>query len=450
MKRGLTVLIALLLLACAGSAGAQEISSLGITFGNVPANAKHVIDRDVALGVSGVITVSFHADATSDCARLANCAYHGTLIWNPGGGGGVIESSYTVRGRRHTDRALIFGPTNSPISAVTYADVTRDAGAGAPKECVDEQPSGLGADGRRTGSGYIFSLSQLITPTRCAGPLPSDLRSALPAILLPAVLHPGLHITANGTKAFAAHGFAGTVTSSLLITVGATQTQPLITPGERLRSHRFRLVTVPIVGVRAAGALTARVNGSTNTAVCVLLDSCGVVGTLTVAPAPGVPHGFLTAQAPVSRPLRDVLTALGLATGGRAQGIGVLGTVSWPERGTVTAALDQSSDCRDTAPLDTGTAILVADGGRTSAEYVPGGLEAPGPRTRCPGPMLWQAGGITGSFAQRILGHRTFSIDFSPHSAATDDGYDAQNSGHIRLTFRRGKPSVRIESQPTF
>jgi hypothetical protein len=456
VTRALATVMLAAVLANVGAAGAQQSSAYSITYGLTPIHAKHVTQRTVALKVSGAITVTFHADTATGCGALSGCAYHGTLVWSPEGAGELLETAYTLGGRRHVERALVFGPENSQGGPATYADVFRDGSSGVSGECVDEQPSSPFLEGRRAGATFTFPLSGATAATRCAGPLPSDLAGALPSVVLPGTPHRGLRVDASGTKTFAEHGFAGTLSSTMVITVGATRALPQsVAPPKGVppvRYRRFRIVTVPIVGARAAGTLTARVTGTANTDVCVLLDACGVTGTLTVTPSPGTPSGNLSAQAPASRPLRDVLTALGLATGGNIRGIGVLGEITWPEKGTTTADVVQGATCRDTAPLVGGTAILIALSGRTDAEYVPaGGPGGPAPRTRCPGPLLWQsAPAVTGTFSQRILGRHTFSLVLSPRPASSDDGYDAHTSGHVTLTFRRGKPRVQIQTQPTF
>lgn len=459
MKAAAALGAVVLALVWTAPAWAQDTSTYSdvYSFGLGPPNAKHLVQRTVTLKVSGAITVDFHSDAATGCATLDGCAYHGRLIWTPAGGGLLLEASYTAGGRRHSERALSFGTDNPFAGAATYADVIRDGSSASAGECVDEQSAGGFTGGIRRGSTFTFALSRAVAPTRCAGPLPGDLGGALPVITLPAMIGQGEHIDASGTKSFAAHGFAGTVTSTLAITVGGAQNQSGaipqgIPPGVPKPTYRrFREVTVPIVGVQASGSLTARLTGSRSTDVCLLLDSCGIAGTLTIAPSPGPPTGAISAEVPVSRPLKDVLTALGLTKGGRTAGISVLGTVTWAERGTVSTDVIQAGTCRDAAPLASGYAEFVAHGVKSFAEYLPGGeFGQGGPRTRCPGPFLWQSfGAVADAFSPKEVGRRTFSVAFTAGGPQNDDGYDAQASGRVTLTFRRGNPMVTIRSEPT-
>ena len=45
--------------------------------------------------------------------------------------------------------------------------------------------------------------------------------------------------------------------------------------------------------VTAAGSLVADVRGTSAGGVCVLLDTCGLTGTLTMTPSPGAGEGEL-------------------------------------------------------------------------------------------------------------------------------------------------------------
>lgn len=443
MRRILLGTSVVLLLAAAPAAALPPQFELAALFANPQAQATER-STDIPVRLTGGIIVSFAGSPAAGCAARGLCAYHGTLLYNAAGSGDVGIESYIVDGRRQTDDVLEPSVAINGVTGVyTWTDVRRVLSDGAQSECVDDQPGGV-VDARPQGGEVSFALGDLISPTRCAAPLSSDLDTALPRFALSAaeLAHGRRTIDLSGVRTFAGGGFAGTVTSTLTVTLGKPQHRSAIIVGSH--PERYRIVSQTLSVAAAIGAITYHLQGSTDQAVCVLLDSCGVVGTLTVSAQPLHATGVLTASGPAKRPLRDFLTALGLARGGRTSGISVVGVIIWSRGGTVHERLDQSGTCRDVAGLDGG--LLVLEAGR---RQLAGFIATAAPRTRCPGPVVQSANGLAAATAARsALARPVLTLEFKAGPAVNDDGYTVTDSGGLTLTLRRGRPSTTITSVP--
>jgi hypothetical protein len=267
---GLLVGAALALGASAGPAAADSSSSF--LFFSGPGNATHITATTFALRTSGQLTVAFRSDPGSGCGRLGACGYHGTLMVKPAGAQFTVER-YTLGGRRHTLGWIVLGAHPPFGQSTVFARVLRDGGG----TCADATASSFGlVTGRPSAGRFAMNLSSALASTRCAGPLPSDLRSALPTVRLSAAPRRGSRIDARRVSAFAGHGFAGTVTSTLVFTVGrgSSQGQSQGTPPPGTKTRRVRTVTEGVKVVASTGSLVVDVRGTTNGDVCVLLDSC--------------------------------------------------------------------------------------------------------------------------------------------------------------------------------
>lgn len=401
--------------------------------------------------VTGEISVSFRSDPSTGCAARAACGYQGTIAWTPGGGGSLGFARGKVGGRTRTSALLLLGEGPSGVGSVTAADVQRLGGAA----CADEQADGPWPRAVAHGDRVTVTLGGVLSPTRCAGPLPSDLARALPraTISLAALRRPGARLDFRTQRSFASHGFAGTLISNLVIRLGRPHpvdfTGPVLSGAP---TRRVRVVTEALQVTGATGQLSANISGTTNPDVCVLLDSCGLAGTMKVSPAPGASHGELTAIGPATRPDRDYLAALGRSRTGRAAGLTVFGVVSWSEHGTAQADFRQGAECSDTVRLGPGGAILTANGRRLYVAYLtPGGLVGEGTalRTRCPGPDLAQAAPMAAGRAPRAdLARRRFAVPVRAEGSVTDEGYDVALGGRLILGFRAGRVTRHTETEP--
>src|SRR5262249_40174612 len=151
-----------------------------------------------------------------------------------------------------------------------------------------------------------------------------------------------LRFDLSGTHAFAVHGFAGTVTSTVVLHLAKARRQSAAGFSPPTKVRRIRSVTQRLSLFRVAGQLTPAVPGSTNPLIGGLADSCGLTGTLRLAPRVGPSTAFLTATGPASRPYQDFLAALGLSGTGRSNGIRANALVVWPTPGQIQATLSQA------------------------------------------------------------------------------------------------------------
>lgn len=458
MKRVKALLIAVVAVAALASsapAAAQNGgSSSNVYLFGVPVGAKVLSEVDVPIQTSGQLTVAFHGDPGTGCAAAGMCGYAGTVVVRAGSGDLAIET-YRWRGRIGHLSFLSLAPAVGYGGDTTVAEVGRSVAGQPAGLCADaESTSGAGGPsatirGGRVTIALLQSGGSLLS-TRCAGPLDGDLAGAAPrsTISLRAALRGRTVIDLKGSNPFASHGFAGTVTSTLVLTLGKPYTQPAssssLPPGTK--TERIRTVSERLTVVGLSGQLSAEVQGTANPVVCRLLDSCGVSGTLGVTlPAAHGAVGELVATGPASRPYADFLAALDHVRSDRRSGIGVIGSVGWADSGRVNANMTQPSGCSDAAPLgDLGVGLLPA--GRATFGYV---SSSPW-RTRCPGPMV--PGGtqtLSASSRLRLMGPRTFGVTLRPAGSFSDDGYTVTLQGHLSLVLRRGRITQQVATEPT-
>jgi hypothetical protein len=251
----------------------------------------------------------------------------------------------------------------------------------------------------------------------------------------------------SGTRTFVAHGFAGTISSTLVLRLGkpirSSSSGASFPSG--IKTQRVRTVTERLSVIRAAGGVTAAVQGTADPVVCRLLDTCGESGTLSLAPASRGATAEVLAMGPASRPYGDFLAALGLNPAGSPQGIAVSLAVSLA--GDVSTGLSQSGgSCTDTAPTGGLALLLGGVGHRLAGQAVFGGSW----RTRCPGPMFDNGSTpLSGSFPRSALGRRQFTIDVRGTGSLEDDGYSVAIHGQLKLGLRREGVTQQVITQPT-
>ena len=456
----LRLLIAVAAAALVGAGPAQVTAAPaveGASFGQgsvfsigAPIGAKDVTESEAPLFVTGTLSVDFHSDPASGCAALAGCMYAGTMVYRPSGGQ-LLQASYRMHGRRQRVATVILGSLGSSTGDEFYARVTRQVAGAGPAVCADATPAGGFLSARRAGSRFVFDLVQALTSTRCAGPVPADLEGAAPALTLSLPTRSGTHADLRMTRSFAGHGFAGTVTSTLRVTVGTSSASASANsptpPG--LHLHRVRDVQRAVTVAAETGALTFDVRGTPDAAVCILLDSCGLTGRLTLRPGLVGVTGNIAAVGPARRSESYFARAL---FGQRVRGVAVSGGLIWARAGTMTSSLHQATACVDTAPAGSGSLSLASGNGRLRAGYgLAGDLFASSGslRSRCPGPQI--AARLTlasGSSPRAALSAKTATIVLRAGPAFQDDGYVVTPRGQLSLTLRFGGVSQQLFSAP--
>lgn len=451
MKRLRSALLAAALLVgvpalLAARAPAQTSSGLVI---GIP-NAKVLSQTSLSGQVSGQLVVSFQGDSAAGCATHGLCPYSGTIVVRPRS---VSFDIVTLRRHGRIGHLALLSLDPGDSGLLTVAQVERSVPGEPPGECVDAPSGGDTSAGTAAVHGSSISIgvlnpSESVLSTRCAGPLDRDVASAGPraTISLAAVLRGRTKIDLSGTRSFAAHGFAGTVSSTLVLSLHKSPGEPPnAPPPPPIAMHRIRLVTETLRLVGIGGQITEDVRGTADPVVCRLLDSCGAAGTLTLtAPAARGAHAELVATGPASRPYRDFLTALRLSHAGRARGINVGALISVAQAGEVTADFTAPSACTDTAA----DADLFISGAVVGHVVRLATSSAPW-RTRCPGPRLQELSPrSSGAVSLSAIGRRTFTVAVRPRGSVLDDGYSASLQGRLALRLRRGRVTQQVLAEP--
>ena len=450
VRRAISITGSAVLAFCLFAASASSASSQsgGLIVGNGPGVSSTTI---VDAKISGTIVVQFHGDPAAGCASRGLCAYSGVIVWRAVAaqfGSALVIQKSRRHGRVSYAADLIeYGLPGA--GADTSAVVRRALPGGTSATCADasSQTRQVALDVNRAQvSMRLLGSGSPILSTRCAGPLDADVSRALPVSSLPvgAAIAGHRRIDLSGGGSFAAAGFAGTVRSTVAVSLGTAHTvgrgSGSPPPGQ---VPQIRVVTVPLTLTSVAGTIRASVLGALNPDACLLLDSCGLAGTTSLRPRPPASQGELVAYGPARRPYLDYLAALGLSRRGNPRGIAVQGSVAWNRGGSIATDIRQSGECRDSGPLSTGVVALQPEGKVLDAYY---GLGYSGfGRLRCPGPELGLGSGpnsslISGSVGIGTLADRRFSISLGAGSSLSDDGYTARVSGSLLLSFVRGAP----------
>ncbi len=413
--------------------------------------AKLVSETDLPVCVTGGITVTFAGAPTAGCAAHGLCAYAGTERWRPQGPGTVSISTFTRHGRRSVSATLLIG--GGP-GATVRAAVQRSQPDGVTTACSDSNADAGGffmlpVSGGRATIGLRRPQGSLLG-SRCAGPLDADLAAALPArtVSLSRIRHGRTTVDLTGTAPFAADGLAGTVDSTIVLTLGRPRRGPAsgtTTPPPGVR--RSRLVEVAYRVTHLGGSAVAAVSSAPVAAVCGPFDACGLGGSIDVAPETAQHSSInLTATAPLRRPERDLLTALGVGRGGDPSGIAVVGAGLVTVHGVVAADLTQGGGaCRDRAALRQLEVVLAVRAHRLRLAISPIGSQAGDPlRTRCPGPDLGSHPLTSASLPLSVLRHRSFTATLRGGSFS-DGPYRVTTQSTLTVTLRRARVTTRIE-----
>jgi hypothetical protein len=430
-------------LALAAPARAQDV----VAFGPSPPRDSTSVD----VNVTGSLVVTFHGDAASGCAFRGVCAYSGIVVWRPQQGSASLDIEKLRRHGRSSYAVTFYNSPNPYVGPPVFAAVRDTVPGQATGTCADDSSSSsysaLPVHGSLLTVAAFGGDSSLLS-TRCAGPLAADLAPSLRTrvISIRSALRGHQRIDLSGVSSFAAGGFAGTVSSTLVLQLGdAHGNSP---SGSSPGGRRLRVVTESLTLLHMTGVISAQVRDSADSNICALLDSCGVRGAITIQPRPGRSQGGLTAFGPAIRPYRDFLAALGLSRVGNPGGISVTGGIGWKSGGTLQSDLTQGGECRDTTALGSGDILFLPGARSVTARYV----AIDSLRVRCPGPELSPARGGDGlastGFPIRRLAPGQFSIALPATRTLIDDGYTVQLTGALTLAIKRGRPTERLIRLP--
>jgi hypothetical protein len=380
--------------------------------------------------VSGALVVSFRGDRAAACERRGVCGESGTIVWTPAHPAGLEIDGYTTR--KGTFYSVDLGiDQNNDISN----------GGGTADADIDDAGS-VCADAAYTGADLSFPVVHKnvhislvgggLSTTRCGGPLDSDLRRALPETTLPLseLARGSRTIELRDDRHFASHGLAGTVTSTLSVSLGI--------PGhwhhERLKIQKRRDREVSLdYRATLGGQLAADVSGDADQGLCGPLGACGLSGTLSFQ-LPTVGRAEFTVDGPVKYSYVELLRALRRRHA--PKGLFMFGDVEWRRGARMVANMHgPGGSCRDS--VGAGPADVEVSLGRrelTSRLYLEQGFENE-LRTRCPGPFLPQSSFASGRAPESILGRQTATIPINSAPGFSDDGYHGRFVSTLAITL---------------
>ncbi|MHB1570504.1 MAG: hypothetical protein ACYC0H_15070 [Solirubrobacteraceae bacterium] len=450
--RSLTVALVLATLAAtpcltsptaAAAASSSSVVLYGVGVG------RQALQRTASVSASGQLSVDFHGDAAAGCAALGVCGYSGWVSWQPPPHSTLMLFGARSHGRTTWTASLQFGGLLPAGYAATSTAVQL---AGAPGACLDSNPGAGSVALALRGGSLSFDLARAqgtLLDNRCAGPRDAQILGLLPAprVSLAALARGSVTESLARSVPFSAHGFAGTVNSTIVLRVGRVgRTTRLssgsLPPGSRL----YRKLTLTY-RARLSGSVIERFRGASQPAICTPLQSCGASGTSMLAPIAGARRAQLVLYAPMSVPSARLLAVAGLARGVPAPAAGTGGSF-WASGGTVTTRVTQpSAGCRDAALLGGGGLILAATRRKLVASYLAPGLSAVGSTgTVCPGPSVGTAALAGGLLPVAALRRRTFTLRLGTGVPFVDYGYSVAVASQLTLVLTR--ISARLGQEP--
>jgi hypothetical protein len=424
----------------ASAADAAGSSGTAISFTQIPVRMR------------GGLAVEFHGDQATGCAARGLCGFSGTVIWQPPSTATLETDTFRDHGRTEYDVSLAFlgnlRPGGPPLQGgVTTANVRfAPSGAGAsPSTCTDAAVTGADIEmpvHLRAASLTLAAAEPSVLATRCAGPLQSDIANQLArrVVDVATLSHGQIGVSLASSSDFAVHGLAGTVTSTIQLSLGRADTQRA-SNGASSPQAKVRTVQVEY-RAQVNGSVLGRTHGDPTS--CAPLGSCGANGTfaLRVHSRPG--KLLLFAFAGSRRPLRDELAALGLRKHGNPRGILIAG--AFLVRGPTTYAVDVTqgaNTCKDTGPTGPGLFLLEGTGGPVSATFSQG---PPSLHLRCPGPMVSQGNGFASASVRLARLRHGGRIHLRTVRNLRDDGYTVRTSANVAVTLARPKVTITTDA----
>ncbi len=444
-----------LALGAPAAAGAQSTSSSLFAIGG----GSPQLERSGSVRITGQLTVNFHGDVAGGCAQRRLCGYSGWVSWRPPSSGALM----IFESRRHGH--LISSPTLElegsgfpPVTGVTNASVQFEPGpasvSSVSASCVDAVPSGSSIPLSVRRGQVVFSLGNAgpaLLADRCAGPRDADVIPQLPApaLSLTAVDRGGSVVSLTASRGFAAHGFAGTIQSTIVLHLGRFGNATQLTNAQPRKGKRYREL-VASYRAQLSGSVVEHVTGDPHPGICGPLGSCGVSGTLTLRPhvQAGEADMYFYARGSVA-PAR-LLATVGL---GHARPPSVSGTgfFNWGQGGVAETALGPpGAVCLDSEPLQDGGILLAAGRGRLVAEYLPPGFLPGGvPATGCAGPDPSTGMLASAELPVTALTRRTLHLSLSTGSRLVDYGYRIRTTAHLTLTLTRRGTRLTVITLPS-
>jgi hypothetical protein len=418
--------------------------------------------------VEGSVQVEFTPSAATGCS--GPCDVTGSLSWEPIGDAQLEVGPSGPLRRSRLDGLLVFFGGLGQKGPTTTSHVIRTRPDGSNGVCSDARSSDLLVlDFSAQSESHLEARLVRGKPddadifrTRCGGPLESDLLAALPSASLdrPTLLKGRTTVDLSGTRPFAAHGFAGTVRSSLVLHLGTPRHEPpvtgLATP-QRLPSHALRTVTATYAVERIAGSVDTAFGSVGERSVCEPLDVCGASGSIRLEPLVSAGNATFVAYGSARRRSeRDLRTALGLVPGRRPRGVTALGTAEWTR--DAGRAVESFTDgfgnaCQDSVQLASGFMSFWVGPRRVFAGYgrtPDAGLDPF--RTRCPGPALIDVSEdhplAAGNVPRAAFRKRRVVITLDRGRAFESQPYRGETRSALTVVLRRLRVREQVDLAP--
>ena len=415
----------------------------------------------IPVEVAGSVQVEFTSTAGAGCELRCGPtgSVSGSLAWDPGAQADLEVTERRAGARRELDASLFFLGGPGQDAPTTTAHVVRDAAGGAPAVCSDARVNDLTFLDFSAGSPSHVEARLLkggpddsnLFRTRCGGPLEHDLVGALPTAKLDLATFTRGRATVDlsGTRQFAAHGFTGTVRSSIELRLGRFATDlppPLEVTSRRLPGYAPRSVVATYRIEQVAGSIETSFTGGAEPPLCNPLDSCGAFGTVRLSPMVSAGRATFVSYGPARRVSgRELRAALGLRRGPRVGGVTASGVADWGRDGGTLSESFTGGDgtvCKDTVPLPSGFMSFWVGPRRVFATY--GRSSAAGPdllRTHCPGPSILDAAQdhplATGSVPRSSFGKSRVAITLTRGRAFDSEPYAGETGASLTIVLRR-------------
>jgi hypothetical protein len=390
-----------------GRSGLAALAGALLAAGAAPAAAAQV---------EGAVVISWHGDPAR-CAAAGLCGVSGSVAYWPEG----APTPYTMDGR------------------MVVRGLRQELGL-EPAFCLDLlDPLAIQMvqQGPRTRLAWYYGDSPV--SGRCAGPLFSDVRPALPV----AVRDPSRRgvFDFRGHSTFSAGPLAGEVDSSLVI-----QDRPRLAAAAAPRRKRVAEYSLSYRVERGAGAFDTEFRGAADPA-CRQFDACGLTGRVTHTldlrgrtlvltgrlPLPGRRR-----PPPLRRALREAIRI-------RSRFSGIVKPSAGGARTVAEVARAGAVTCRD-ATTGGPAELWVTTHDYGSAFLVPGALNTA--RTRCPGPdqsdVLGNDDLARAPATTQILPGRKLRLILRARGRFATPGYVGARRGELVLELRRTRVRIRV------
>jgi hypothetical protein len=442
-------------LALPAGAWGQGIFQVVTSFGGTSTLPQRAVD--VPVTVSGQMVVRFHGDRATGCEASGLCDTSGTITWDPGRTANLLATLEVAGRRRQSDGYISFGDYPPQSVARTVAEVRRTRADGSRAGCADvsTDASALEAHGQGVALDIGLAGGGLLS-TRCGGPLDEDVASLLAVrrVTFSQLERGGSRLDLSAHGAFASHGLAGELDSTVVLTLGRGRHQNLIPPHLRFKRRRMRVLDVSYALEQLSGQVAVDFAAGSQPALCDALDACDLSGTVALAPVASSGDAHLFAEVPERVSALALLQRTGLVNGRAGKPVPLLGLVGWKGSGAITATTSRpdGSACIDRNPMTPNVIFLRTSGGALHADYTPLGQSSADPlRGRCPGPSTGDVGRAqalaTATVPLAAVRQPTLTLRFTRGAGFGGDGYSGVTKPDLTLVLKRTRVRERVVTE---